>query len=514
MGVQPENLTLKTLTRNASTREAVVEEITVEAATVGVVAIDTWNYHWCMTAAARLAAMVPRMNHIVECARRLGMSILWAPNDVASQYVGFAQRERALAVPYGDVPQTRELVCHFTVKQGMCMCGPGIGCIGNDGHDAIHEGLHIADSDWIVSGLPETYSVCTTLGLKHLIYIGIHTNACVFGKPDALRNLFAAGFACYLARDLTDAISLYDPDTGLTLEHGTAQAVSDLEVAGIPTVHLEDEMRDAGIWDPLSLTETVRMTPWGTRERPYFFRDSVRVTLSIPWLPDATIKYTLDDGPSTAESAVYEEPLALSETTFVQADAFRSNLRVSLPSAGYFVRIPATPPRPRSITDSPELSRDAAYRPDVFVDEITPMPRLFPYPHWFWHPRLNQSFRGESLRIRGVDYSRGLGMRSPANMQYELKTEYTRFVALAGVDDHLLDVDHGCLVARYPSIVFMVYIDGDLVSQSPVLRISQEPWPFDVPIARGSRRINLVAVSPGGPSPYNLADWVNAGFLM
>jgi len=99
MGVRPDRLTLKTLTRNASTREAVVEEITVEAATVGVIAIDTWNYHWCMTAAHRLAAMVPRMNHIVECARRMGMSILWAPNDVASQYVGFAQRERALAVP-------------------------------------------------------------------------------------------------------------------------------------------------------------------------------------------------------------------------------------------------------------------------------------------------------------------------------------------------------------------------------------------------------------------------------
>ena len=105
-------------------------------------------------------------------------------------------------------------------------------------------------------------------------------------------------------------------------------------------------------------------------------------------------------------------------------------------------------------------------------------------------------------------------MRSPANMQYELKIEYTRFVALAGVDDHLLDVDHGCLVARYPSIVFMIYIDGELVSESPVLRISQEPWPFDVPITSGSRRINLVAVCPGGPSPYNLADWVNVGFLI
>ena len=105
-------------------------------------------------------------------------------------------------------------------------------------------------------------------------------------------------------------------------------------------------------------------------------------------------------------------------------------------------------------------------------------------------------------------------MRSPANMQYELKTEYARFVALVGVDDHLLDVDHGCLVARYPSIVFMVYLDGELASQSPVLRISQEPWPFDVPIARGSRRINLVAVNADSRSPFDLGNWVDAGFLV
>ena len=491
------NLTLKIQTRNSSTKEAIVDELKIEASKIGIVAIDTWNYHWCMTAAQRVGAMVPRMNRALECARRLGINILWAPTDVASQYVGRPQRERAMAVPYVEVPQTRELVCNFTVKTGTCLCGPGIGCVGNDGQDGIQEGLHIADSDWIVSGLPEIYSICNSLGLKHLIYMGVHTNVCVFGKPTALRNLYAAGFECYLARDLTDAISIYDPDTGYTPDRGTAQAVRDLEVAGIPTVHLEDEMRDAGMWDNGWVIETVRMTPWGTHERPYYFHDSVRVTLSNPWLPDASIRYTLDGSSPTEKSAVYEEPLSLSETTSVQADAFFSDRQVSLSSTGYFVRIPPQPPLP-----------------DVFVDGISPMPRQYPYPHWYWHPHINRSFQGKTLRIRGVEYERGMGMRSPANMQYELKPEYTRFVALVGVDDHMLDVDHGCLLANHPSVVFKVYIDGELVSQSPVLRISQEPWPFEVPIVRGSQRINLVAVGPGGSSPLNLANWVNVGFVM
>ena len=104
-------------------------------------------------------------------------------------------------------------------------------------------------------------------------------------------------------------------------------------------------------------------------------------------------------------------------------------------------------------------------------------------------------------------------MRAPANMQYELRAEHTRFVALAGIDDHLLDDQHGCLRARYPAVVFMVFIDGVLVSQSPVLRISQEPWPFDVPINPGSLRINLVAANAGNRTPYDLANWVDVGFL-
>ena len=489
-------VTLKAQIRDPGTGAAVVSEIPLAAAEIGVVAIDTWNYHWCMTAAHRVAAMVPRMNRVLEGARRLGMSILWAPTDVASQYVGREQRERALAVPYADVPLTRELSCRFTVKLGPCMCGPGICCVGNDGHDGIHDELHIGDSDWIVSGLPEIYSICTNLGLQHLIYLGVHTNACLFGKPEAMRNLYAAGFACSVARDLTDAITCYDPDNGLTPDQGTAQAVRDLEQAQIPTVHLEEEMRDAGVWDPACVIETVRMTPWGTRERPYFFRDSLRVTLSNPWLAHTTIRYALDGSPTTTESAIYEKPLTLARTTSIQADAFQSNRRVSLPSTGNFALLPAVPPRPA-----------------VFIDEIAPMPRLYPYAHWYWHPRLNESFEGKPLRIRGVEYSRGIGMRCPANMQYELRAEHTRFVALAGIDDHLLDDQHGCLRARYPAVVFMVFIDGILVSQSPVLRISQEPWPFDVPINPGSLRINLVAANAGNRTPYDLANWVDVGFL-
>src|SRR5262245_50936882 len=48
---------------------------------IGVVIIDMWNTNDCMTNAQRAGALVPRMNKALGAARRLGMSIIWAPTD-------------------------------------------------------------------------------------------------------------------------------------------------------------------------------------------------------------------------------------------------------------------------------------------------------------------------------------------------------------------------------------------------------------------------------------------------
>ena len=71
---------------------------------MAVVIVDPWNFHWCMTACERVSAMVPRWNRALECARKLGMPVLWVPSDVVGMYSGYPQRERALAVPLLPVP--------------------------------------------------------------------------------------------------------------------------------------------------------------------------------------------------------------------------------------------------------------------------------------------------------------------------------------------------------------------------------------------------------------------------
>jgi hypothetical protein len=436
------------------------------------------------------------MNKVLDGARELGMQVIWGPTDVASMYVGWPQRERALGVPYVPVPKVRVFNVQFTVPQGECHCGPGIPCRVDYGEEGINPDLVIADQDLIASGTQELYSLCKGLGLTHLIYMGGAVNICLTHKPVGLRFMYEAGLDCYVARDLVEGWSKYDPASGFTPDRGTALEVIDLERAGVPTLNMVEELHHVGLWNHQWITEPVRLSPWGKSARPYFFEQSVDVSLNIPWLESVEIRYTRDGREPRPNSTLYEGPVRIAETSGLRAAPFRGRRRVSLTSEGYFVRLGPRPPKP-----------------DVYLDELKPIPRQYPYLDCFWHPVLNQSYEDKPLRIRGQVYAKGIGMRAPANIMYEVKPEWDRFVALAGIDDRLLDVNHGRFLAMYPSVIFKIFIDGKLSAESPVMRISQEPWRFDVKIPRDSRKINLVAANVGNRNTLDLGNWANAGFI-
>jgi beta-galactosidase len=118
------------------------------------------------------------------------------------------------------------------------------------------------------------------------------------------------------------------------------------------------------------------------------------------------------------------------------------------------------------------------------------------------------------LRLRGKNYEQGWGVQAPNQMVFELKPEYDHFVALAGVDEGILAVSNGSNLAMIPTVVFKIYIDGRLMQVSPVMRISEPPWRFDIPIPPGSHRISLNTTDAGDGNREDLADWVNAGFTV
>jgi len=63
-------------------------------------------------------------------------------------------------------------------------------------------------------------------------------------------------------------------------------------------------------------------------------------------------------------------------------------------------------------------------------------------------------------------------------------------------------------------VVFRVFIEGRKAAESPAMRISQEPWRFDVPIPEGSRVLSLSCMDSGSRSACDLGNWVEAGFIL
>jgi nicotinamidase-related amidase len=499
--VDARSITLNAQTRDAVTGEAILTPTAIDPSKTAIIIIDMWNFHWCMTAAERVSAMAPRMNRVLTVARELGMQVVWNPSDVVTAYSGYPQYEKAVAVQRRPAPQIREaLSANFTAPYGQCMCGPGIHCRGNYGWDAMHPGLAVEDSDLISSSTDEIYTLLADRGITTVIYMGVHTNMCVFGKPGAMSSMWSAGFDCMLARDLNDAYTAYEPERGYTPDTGTAEIDGNLQQAGIPNVNMGDDFRKAGLWKPdAPPVDYVRFAPWGKPERPYFMEHPTTVTLTAPWLDDAEIRYTADGSDPTAKSTLYTAPFRISETVTLRAAAFRRGKQVSLPSLAHYVRMPQSPPLP-----------------DVYLDELDYIPNAYlkSVSNCLWYPLKWKSFEGKPLRIRGATYAHGMGFRAPSSVQYAIKPEYRRFVALAGVDENMLEPENARAVGMHASVVFRVYIDGVMMAESPVMRLSQEPWRFDVAIPEGSRHINISCMDAGSRSLLDYGNWVNAGFII
>jgi nicotinamidase-related amidase len=495
-----QNLKVTYQTRDAATGSVVLTPTELVPEKTAVIIIDMWNFHWCMTASERVSAMVPRMNEMLNAARQLGMQVIWNPSDVVTQFSGYPSYERAVAVNKLPPPAIREpLVVKFTAPGGGCMCGPGLSCGGNLGWDSMNPNLQIDERDLISASTDEIYPFLKAKGITHLIYMGVHTNMCVFGKPGAISDMWRAGFNCILARDLNDALTIYQPDKGYTPEKGTTEINENLQQAGIPTINIGEEFGKAGLINSGSPVDYVRFTPWGKPGRPYLMEAPAVVTLTAPWMDGSEIRYTTDGSEPTMLSALYTKPIQVAETMTVRAAAFRQGRQISLPSYAYYVKMnPVLPPLP-----------------DVYLDELAYIPNGYTrnVGESLWHPVTNKSYEGKTLRIRNKAYERGLGFRAPSSVQYEIKPEYKRFVARAGIDDSPRDRLDGMFLGMHSSVVFRLFIDGVMMAESPVMRITQEPWRFDIEIPKGSRRLNIVCMDAGSRNILDYGNWVDAGFI-
>ena len=351
-----------------------------------------------------------------------------------------------------------------------------------------------------------TVMLCPSDVVTHLIYVGFHTQVCLLGKPMGLKAMKSAGLRCVLARDMTDAHPGYDPARNFTPDLNTEQVVEHFEKHLAPSISFRDELAKLGKWDANWVVDPVRITPWGTAMRPHLFEEPITVTLTAPFQPGAEIRYTLDGSKPTPASTLYAKPLVFADTTALRAAAFRNGRAVCLESEGSFVRMGPVPPVP-----------------DVPIGDLKPI-RNVGFGHTYAGavrysgntrpPQKDKSNSGQDLKINRQVYQRGIGVHAPCELVYEVKPEYARFVALAGVDENLVSISNGSNLAKYPSVVFKVFIDGKEAAASPVMRILSPAWRFDVAIPDGARMISLVAMDAGDGSREDFADWANAGFIV
>lgn len=497
VSVNAAELTLKARRRDASTGQPSETQVKVDPKEVAVIAVDMWNWHWCKTSTMRVAALVPRMDQCLKELRQMGVQVFMCPTDVADNYIGTPQVESVLAVKPVTPPKLRTISCPPAPDGGGCTCGPGHRCAGNYGWDGMHPDLYMADTDLMPNDPAMLYAILKERGIKHLIFMGVHTQVCLLGKSVGMRAMLEAGFDCFLARDLTDAHGKYDPATGLTPDKYTAMVVEHFEKHLSPTIDMMETLRAAGKWDRSGPVDQVRIAPWGTVKRPHHFEDKVLVALSVPEGQPAEIHYRLNGSAPQR----YAKPIEITETT---------TLEVSAPgyqkTEGRFVKQISLPPAPTVLLSSlaPQRSIGPGHSPSFRDHRFSPVSNP---------PQMNLSNRKQPMRIRGKTYDRGIGVHAPCQLIYELKPEYTRFVALAGVDDRIVEVEMGSNLAMHPSVIFRVFIDGKMAAESPIMKISEPAWRFDVPIPPGSRMISLAATDAGDGNKEDLADWVECGFV-
>ena len=370
----------------------------------------------------------------------------------------------------------------------------------------MHPGLSIAEGDLMPNSFEALYTICRARGIEHLIFMGVHTQVCLLGKSVGLMNMKRAGFDCILARDLTDAHPDYDPAKGVTPDDLTARVVAHFEKYLCSSVVLYDELQRLGYITYRGPVDPVRLAPWGTEHRPHLFEEDVVVTVSAPWEAEATIRYTTDGSEPTEASEAYAGPLTFEETTLLRAQAFEGGRAVCLDTTGYFVKLGKKPPLP-----------------DVYLGELKPIRTTGPghscsdsdhrWSPFVQAPQVDRNNRGEPLVLRGQKYERGMGVHAANGMVFTVEDRFERFVGEVGMDEEMLRTSFGSNLAMYPSAVFRVFIDGEQVAESPVMRITFIPWRFDVKIPKGARVISLCVTDAGDGNKGDWADWVNAGFV-
>ncbi|HKW08771.1 MAG TPA: hypothetical protein VJO33_00240 [Gemmatimonadaceae bacterium] len=210
---------------------------------IAVVVCDMWEAHHCVSAVRRVAEMAPRMNEVLTGLRTEGALIVHAPADCMEFYRNAPARRCALLAPHADAPagidwcdweqdELEQLPPSLT-DPGTCCCTSPEPC--GDRFRAWTRQIPLIEvepEDVMTDDGQELFNLLEQRGIFDVIVMGVHTNACVLGRPYGIRQLTYLGKRPVLCRDLTDAFHR-DPRGH---HWGTEQMIAHIERRWCPSV--------------------------------------------------------------------------------------------------------------------------------------------------------------------------------------------------------------------------------------------------------------------------------------
>ena len=180
-----------------------------------IVVVDMWDNHHCRSAARRVAEMAPHMNKVLQAARRKGIFVIHAPSDCMDAYRDTAPRKRAQSAPFAEsnvkfqwnyLNAEHEAPLHPTLGRLGCSCDSPEPC-GPDDPNWTRQiaAIRIDDQDAVSARGQEVFNLLKERGIRNVVVMGVHTNACVLGRPFGIRQMVYVGQNVVLCRDLTDS---------------------------------------------------------------------------------------------------------------------------------------------------------------------------------------------------------------------------------------------------------------------------------------------------------------------
>jgi len=219
-----------------------------KAKDTALVICDMWAKHWCAGATGRVGEMAPRMNAVVEAARKKGCLIIHCPSGAMKLYADTPMRKLAMGAPKVKTKIPLQNWCYLDKKHeaalpiddsdGGCDCQPQCSTKNKmDRHQVAAVKIKPGDA---ITDSAEAYYLMKQRGIKNVIVIGVHTNMCVLGRPFSIRQMVYQKQNVLLMRDLTD--TMYNPRKRPFVSHfrGTDLVIEHIEKYWCPTITSAD----------------------------------------------------------------------------------------------------------------------------------------------------------------------------------------------------------------------------------------------------------------------------------